>query len=86
MTTPTSRQPTHRLYLVKGDDEHARWTEIGAAWSNRDGQGFSISLDAVPLGGRIVMRDRKLLTVNEEAAIAKAREYKKSIAASLGMQ
>ena len=37
------------------------------------------------IGGRIVMRDRKLLTVNEEQAIAKAREYKKKIAASLGM-
>jgi hypothetical protein len=32
------------------------------------------------------MRDHKLLTVDEQAAIAKAREYKKSIAASLGMQ
>ena len=31
------------------------------------------------------MRDRKLLTVNEEEAMAKAREYKKAIAASLGM-
>jgi 5-methylthioadenosine/S-adenosylhomocysteine deaminase len=43
-------------------------------------------VDTVVIGGRIVMRDRKLLTVNEEAAIAKAREYKKSVAASLGMQ
>ena len=34
---------------------------------------------------RIVMRDRKLLTVNEEEAIAKARQYKKTIAASLGL-
>jgi hypothetical protein len=32
------------------------------------------------------MRDRKLLTVNEPEAIAKAREYKKKIAASLGTQ
>src|SRR5712671_6845454 len=40
----------------------------------------------VIIGGKIVMRDRKLLTVNEAAAIAKAREYKKKIAASLGMQ
>jgi hypothetical protein len=38
------------------------------------------------IGGRVVMRDRKLLTVDEQAAIAKAREYKKSIAASLGMR
>jgi hypothetical protein len=31
------------------------------------------------------MRDRKLLTVNEEEAMAKAREYKKTIAGSLGL-
>jgi 5-methylthioadenosine/S-adenosylhomocysteine deaminase len=39
----------------------------------------------VVIGGKVVMRDHKLLTVDEEAAIAKAREYRKSIAASLGM-
>ena len=43
-------------------------------------------VETVIIGGRAVMRDRKLLTVDEGAAIAKAREYKKSIAASLGMQ
>jgi len=40
----------------------------------------------VMIGGRVVMRDRKLLTIDEQAAIAKAREYKKTVAASLGMQ
>ena len=53
---PSPLQPTHRLYLVKGDDTNPRWTEIGAAWANRDGQGFSLTFDAIPLGGRIVMR------------------------------
>ena len=43
-------------------------------------------VETVIIGGRVVMRDRKLLTVNEQEAIAKAREYKKKIAASLGMQ
>jgi 5-methylthioadenosine/S-adenosylhomocysteine deaminase len=43
-------------------------------------------VETVIIGGRVVMRERKLLTVDEEAAIAKAREYKKTIAASLGMQ
>jgi 5-methylthioadenosine/S-adenosylhomocysteine deaminase len=43
-------------------------------------------VQTVVIGGRVVMRDRKLLTVNEQEAIAKAREYKKKIAASLGMQ
>jgi 5-methylthioadenosine/S-adenosylhomocysteine deaminase len=40
----------------------------------------------VVIGGRVVMRDRALLTVKEDAAIAKAKEYRKSIGASLGMQ
>jgi 5-methylthioadenosine/S-adenosylhomocysteine deaminase len=43
-------------------------------------------VETVVIGGRIVMRDRKLLTVNEENAMAKAREYEKSIATSLGMR
>ncbi|MBZ5652523.1 MAG: amidohydrolase [Acidobacteriia bacterium] len=42
-------------------------------------------VETVVIGGRVVMRDRRLLTVNEEEAIAKARQYKKSIAASLGL-
>jgi len=43
-------------------------------------------VQTVVIGGRVVMRDRKLLTVNQEEAIAKAREYQKKIAASLGLQ
>ncbi|MFZ5684280.1 MAG: hypothetical protein ACOY9C_06545 [Pseudomonadota bacterium] len=50
------RKPTHRLYRVLGDGSSAIWTPIGAAWPNKDGLGFSISCDAVPLTGRIVMR------------------------------
>lgn len=42
-------------------------------------------VQTVVIGGRVVMRNHKLLTVNEEQAIAKAREYKKTIAASLGL-
>jgi 5-methylthioadenosine/S-adenosylhomocysteine deaminase len=42
-------------------------------------------VETVVIGGRVVMHDRKLLTVNEGEAMAKAREYKKAIAASLGL-
>ena len=55
-STAPGAKPTHRLYRVTGDGETASWTPIGAAWPNRDGAGFSISCDAVPLQGRIVMR------------------------------
>jgi 5-methylthioadenosine/S-adenosylhomocysteine deaminase len=40
-------------------------------------------VETVVIGGNVVMRDKKLLTVDEPAAIAKAREYKIRIAASL---
>lgn len=52
----TGRKPTHRLYRVSGEGDASSWTPIGAAWPNKDGMGFSISCDAVPLQGRIVMR------------------------------
>jgi 5-methylthioadenosine/S-adenosylhomocysteine deaminase len=42
-------------------------------------------VETVMIGGRLVMRDHKLLTVDEQAAMAKAREYKKAVAESLGM-
>lgn len=53
---PAGRKPTHRLYRVVGDGEAAIWTPIGAAWPNKDGMGFSLTCDAVPLQGRILMR------------------------------
>jgi 5-methylthioadenosine/S-adenosylhomocysteine deaminase len=43
-------------------------------------------VETVMIGGHFVMRDHKLMTVNEQEAISKAREYQKTIAASLGMQ
>lgn len=43
-------------------------------------------VETVMIGGKLVMRDHKLLTVDEQAALQKAREYKKSVAASLGME
>jgi 5-methylthioadenosine/S-adenosylhomocysteine deaminase len=42
-------------------------------------------VETVVIGGRVVMRNRKLLSVNEKQAMAKAREYKKTVAASLGL-
>lgn len=55
-STSSARRPTHRLYRVTGEGKDAAWTPIGAAWPNKDGKGFNISCDAVPLTGRIVLR------------------------------
>ena len=43
-------------------------------------------VDTVVIGGLPLMRDHKLLTVDEAAAVAKAREYQKTITDSLGLQ
>jgi len=43
-------------------------------------------VETVVIGGHIVMRDHKLLTVNEDAVVQKAREYGKRVAASLGIR
>ena len=50
------RKPTHRLYRVLGDGRDANWTPIGAAWPNKDGLGFNVVCDAIPLTGRLVLR------------------------------
>lgn len=54
--TNTNRKPAFKLYAVTGEGETSRWIEIGAAWNHRDHQGYAISLDAIPVTGRIVMR------------------------------
>src|SRR5271169_3287456 len=43
-------------------------------------------VETVVIGGRVVMRDRKLLTLDEPKILEKAREYEKSVKASLGME
>lgn len=55
--TLLGRKPTHRLYRVVGDGQNSIWTPIGAAWPNKDGHGFSLTCEALPLSGRIVMRE-----------------------------
>ena len=40
-------------------------------------------VETVVIGGRVVMREHQLLTVKEDEAIAKAREYQNRVAASL---
>lgn len=43
-------------------------------------------VDTVVIGGRVVMRDRKLLTVDEPRVLEKAWEYGESVKKSLGME
>lgn len=55
-STNSTAIPSHRLYCVTGNDKASHWTEVGAAWPNKDSQGFSLRFTAIPLSGRLVMR------------------------------
>lgn len=55
--TKTSKsKPSHVLYCVQGKDDKSHWTRVGVAWPHKDGNGFSLTLDCIPLSGRIQMR------------------------------
>ena len=43
-------------------------------------------VETVIIGGKVVMRDQHLLTIDEPKVLEKAREYGKSVRASLGME
>jgi hypothetical protein len=55
--TAGSKTPSHIAYQVR-DREGGKgfFTRIGAAWQHKDGKGFNVQLDCVPLDGRISLR------------------------------
>jgi hypothetical protein len=54
--TQTTKKPTHIAYQVRESKDKGYWTRIGAAWAHKDGNGFSLQLDCVPLDGKIALR------------------------------
>ncbi|WP_208352743.1 hypothetical protein [Pseudaestuariivita rosea] len=58
MTNDTNtNRPTHIIYQVTGEGETSYWHRVGAAWANKDGKGLSLKFDAIPLHGRIMIRE-----------------------------
>jgi hypothetical protein len=57
-TATTSTKPPYIAYSVRerGEGKRARFTEIGVAFPHKDGKGFDILYDAIPLSGRITLR------------------------------
>ena len=54
--TTASKTPSHIAYHVRDGKDKGFFTRIGAAWAHKDGQGFNIQVDVIPLDGRIVLR------------------------------
>jgi len=60
--THMNGRPSHRAYVVEDrDGEHTEqsgfWTRIGSAWPHKDGKGLNIVLSALPVNGRVVLRE-----------------------------
>ena len=55
-------KPTYFAYAVTeredngGAENRDFWTKIGAAWRHKDGKGFTVSLEAMPLNARLLLR------------------------------
>lgn len=54
MSTRSPNAPSHEIFAVtRGDEKDAksRWQKIGAAWPHKDGDGFNLKLEYLPLNG-----------------------------------
>lgn len=56
--TENNNRPTHAIYNVieNPNGEKPFWNKLGSAWPHKDGLGFNLKLDAIPLTGSMVIR------------------------------
>ena len=56
-TSSTAKKPPYIAYSVRErEGKDSKWTEIGVAFPHKDGKGFDILYEVVPLNGRITLR------------------------------
>ena len=53
MSKPTHIARTGRTYKDADGIEKTRWYEIGAAWPTKSGNGFNVTLYALPIDGQL---------------------------------
>ena len=52
------KRPDFLAYTVReSKDGKGYWNKIGTAWQHRDGQGYDIQLESLPLDGRVTLRE-----------------------------
>lgn len=56
MSNPDSKLPGLIAYTVRQSAEKSYWDRIGAAFPHKDGAGFDLVLDALPVNGRVTLR------------------------------
>jgi hypothetical protein len=58
--TRFTKAPSHVAYHVRENaDGSAYFNRVGSAFAHKDGQGYSVVLDSVPVNGRITLRTPK---------------------------
>ncbi|MCB1466068.1 MAG: hypothetical protein KDK08_02690 [Rhizobiaceae bacterium] len=50
------RAPDFTAWHVSDKGEKSYWNKVGAAWMHKDARGYTLQLDSLPVGGRIVLR------------------------------
>lgn len=50
------RAPGYLAWHVTQKGDNSYWSKVGAAWAHKDAKGFTVQLESLPVGGRIVLR------------------------------
>ena len=54
------KKPDYIAYNVQESrDGKGHWSRVGAAWQHKDGKGYEINLDSVPVDGRVTLREMR---------------------------
>lgn len=55
---PGQNKPLMLGYAVRPirDGQKSAWSKIAAAWAHKDGEGFDVRMDALPVDCRLVLR------------------------------
>lgn len=76
----SGEKPSHKAFVVEdrgeGNDADAFWTRIGSAWPHKDGKGLNVVLSALPVGGRVVLREYTDEDAAEDEKKAASRKKK----------
>jgi hypothetical protein len=55
-----AKNPSHDVFSVREYEKHGKkesfWTKLGVAFAHKDGKGLDITLQAIPIDGRLVCR------------------------------
>ena len=57
-TKTTSNKPDYLVYVVtEREGKEAFWDKVGIAYKHKDGKGINIQLQALPIDGRLSLRE-----------------------------